>query len=191
MARNRQSLKNVSFDVTTAQDMLEKLRREIERIGDAAERESIGDHVINAFWTAWHLHEWVWVAMCSDPDKRSRVLKSLGISSADGRTKNGFVEGLVKARRHLEVCRLVANSAKHVHVEVSADGPKDVQTGFRIRPSEAGAPIVLTASGFYGGNWEPMIVLDGKRHNVLGMLAGIDADWVLLVHSCLSDRPIE
>ena len=44
----------------SSRDMLEKLRREIDRLAGSIIRQEIVDHGLNAAMTAWHLTDWAW-----------------------------------------------------------------------------------------------------------------------------------
>src|SRR6516162_6062281 len=46
--------------MNSSRDMLEKLRREIDRLAGSIIRQEIVDHGLNAAMTAWHLTDWVW-----------------------------------------------------------------------------------------------------------------------------------
>src|SRR5262245_40371143 len=46
--------------INSSRDMLEKLRREIDRLAGSIIRQEIVDHGLNAAMTAWHLTEWTW-----------------------------------------------------------------------------------------------------------------------------------
>src|SRR5262249_8844771 len=44
--------------MNSSRDMLEKLRREIDRLAGSIIRQEIVDHGLNAAMTAWHLTDW-------------------------------------------------------------------------------------------------------------------------------------
>src|SRR5262250_396169 len=46
--------------MNSSRDMLEKLRREIDRLAGSIIRQEIVDHGLNAAMTAWHLTDWTW-----------------------------------------------------------------------------------------------------------------------------------
>jgi hypothetical protein len=46
--------------INSSRDMLEKLRREIDRLAGSIIRQDIVDNGLNAAMTAWHLTDWVW-----------------------------------------------------------------------------------------------------------------------------------
>jgi hypothetical protein len=47
-----------TFAINSSRDMLEKLRREIERLAHSIIRQEVVDHGLNAAMTAWHLTDW-------------------------------------------------------------------------------------------------------------------------------------
>src|SRR5262245_23870589 len=49
-----------TFAMQSSRDVLEKLRREIDRLAGPIIRQDIVDNGLNAAMTAWHLTDWVW-----------------------------------------------------------------------------------------------------------------------------------
>src|ERR1700741_5254748 len=49
-----------TFALDSSRDMLEKLRREIERLAGSIIRQEVVDHALNAAMTAWHLTDCTW-----------------------------------------------------------------------------------------------------------------------------------
>jgi|SRR5689334_12328999 hypothetical protein len=49
-----------TFALDSSRDMLEKLKREIERLAGSIIRQEVVDHGLNAAMTAWHLTDWTW-----------------------------------------------------------------------------------------------------------------------------------
>ena len=49
-----------TFAIDSSRDMLEKLKREIERLSSSMIRQEVVDHGLNAAMTAWHLTDWTW-----------------------------------------------------------------------------------------------------------------------------------
>ena len=47
-----------TFALDSSRDMLEKLKREIERLAGSIIRQEVVDHGLNAAMTAWHLTDW-------------------------------------------------------------------------------------------------------------------------------------
>jgi hypothetical protein len=53
--------------------MVEKLKREIERVAGSIVRQEIIDHRLNAAMTSWHLTDWTWKEI-KDSIPRMRAL---------------------------------------------------------------------------------------------------------------------
>ena len=49
-----------TFALDSSRDMLEKLKREIERLAGSIIRQEVVDPGLNAAMTAWHLTDWTW-----------------------------------------------------------------------------------------------------------------------------------
>src|SRR5437899_1846509 len=49
-----------TFAINSSRDLLEKLKREIERLAGSIIRQEVVDHGLNAAMTAWHLTDWTW-----------------------------------------------------------------------------------------------------------------------------------
>jgi len=49
-----------TFALDSSRDMLEKLKREIERLAGSIIRQEVVDHAVNAAMTAWHLTDCTW-----------------------------------------------------------------------------------------------------------------------------------
>jgi hypothetical protein len=49
-----------TFAINSSRDMLEKLKREIERLAGSIIRQEVVDNGLNAAMTAWHLTDWTW-----------------------------------------------------------------------------------------------------------------------------------
>ena len=49
-----------TFAINSSRDMLEKLKRELERLAGSIIRQEVVDHGLNAAMTAWHLTDWTW-----------------------------------------------------------------------------------------------------------------------------------
>jgi len=176
--------KLVTFERTSARDMLQKLRREIERLESAADRAFVRDHVVNAFWTAWHLHEWVWDAIRERPELKDVTLKYRGIDEAGIDDQRAF--GVALARRFvpLKICWLIATSPKLIQV---------------VLPSESDARAVMPAVSGIDGSREmqvfstaasastrciPMIIIVGKPVVATRILKEIEDYWITLIHEC-------
>lgn len=191
MARS-ESIELISFDLTSAKDHLEKLRREIDRFESTREREQMGDHLVNAFWTAWHLHDWVWDTIRDQPELQRRVFAKFGISASDVNGQRDFGGELGRRNRDLEVARIIATSSKHVHVSLHNDSPKAVGTAFRtvtaMTNALSGGMQVLDGMGGTHIEWSPMIVVEDKPTPALEVLQRLDAFWVDLIYGCEIER---
>jgi hypothetical protein len=176
----------VAFERTSPRDILEKLRREIERIECPADRAFVGDHVVNAFWTAWRVHEWVWDAIKERPELKDAVLKYRGIDEPGIDDQTVF--GIALARRFvpLKICRLIVTSPRFVQV---------------VLPPESDAVAVLPAVNNNGGGvaddvqlvsthalastqCTPMIIIMGRPVIATRILKEIEDYWITLVHEC-------
>src|ERR1700741_3727609 len=62
-----------TFALDSSRDMLEKLKREIERLAGSIIRQEVVDHGLNAAMTAWHLTDWTWREI-QDSTPRLRTL---------------------------------------------------------------------------------------------------------------------
>jgi hypothetical protein len=60
-----------TFAINSSRDMLEKLKREIERLAGSIIRQEVVDHGLNAAMTAWHLTDWTWKEIRNSPRLRS------------------------------------------------------------------------------------------------------------------------
>src|SRR5262249_19689196 len=63
--------------INSSRDMLEKLKREIERLAGSIIRQEIADHGLNAAMTALHLTDWTWREIQdSTPRLRSLIARA-------------------------------------------------------------------------------------------------------------------
>src|ERR1051325_3230026 len=106
-------LRLVTFEATSATDVLAKLHREIDRIESGGDHESVRDHVVNAFWTAWHFHGWLWDAVKDKPELKDAVLKYRGLDGEVLDSKLSFGSALAERFVPLRICRLIATSPRH------------------------------------------------------------------------------
>src|SRR5262245_40633361 len=101
---------------TSGSDVIEKLRRELQRIEHASDSESMKDHVINAFWTSWHVHKWMWNAIDGKANLKQAVLEYRGIAAEKIVDDIAFGAALASRFVPLKICRQVATSACYVDV---------------------------------------------------------------------------
>ena len=178
-------LQLVTFERTSAKGVLEKLRREIERIESGIEREFAADHVINAFWTAWHLHAWLWDAIKERPTLKIDVLQYRGIDEQGIEDHHSFGTALARRFVPLKICRMIATAPRHVRVVLS---PKDANDGTTYQAfdvvggSVTGGAEDLSAVGQSAVRWVPMVIVMGKPVVATRLLNEIESYWITLIH---------
>jgi hypothetical protein len=177
----------VAFDQTSARDVIEKLRREIDRIESLAERDFAKDHVMNAFSTAWHIHEWLWDTIKDEPELKAAVLKYRGI---DETIDDHQAFGLALARRFvpLKICRVIATSSKHLHVIVSSESREHDGAEFQafdvIGGGLSGTTQDPSVPALSAVRCMPAVIIMGRRVAAARLLAEIDDYWVTLIEGC-------
>src|SRR5262249_57542595 len=95
--------------MNSSRDMLEKLRREIDRLAGSIIRQEIVDHGLNAAMTAWHLTDWVWREI-QGSTRRSTLTAKAG---APIRELKQFQELVKRNCAELAYCEDIAISTKH------------------------------------------------------------------------------
>jgi hypothetical protein len=160
----------VTFDRTSAFDVIEKLRRDIARIDSSTECSIARDHTINAFWTAWHIHQWMWDAISDKPDLKLAVLKYRGIERYTIGDHETF--GAVLAGRFvpLKICRMIATSPRYVQVSST-----DAQA--KMSGADLGASENLASS-------KPMVIVMGRPIAATRLLVEVDEYWVTMMNDC-------
>ena len=113
-------LQLVTFEGTTAKAILAKLHREIERICSNQNTEFAADHVINAFWTAWNMHAWIWDAIKDQPALRDAVIAFRGLEEERVVDATSFGTALARRFVPLKICRKIATGPRHVQVAWSS-----------------------------------------------------------------------
>jgi len=94
----------------SSRDMLEKLRREIDRLAASIIRQEIVDHGLNAAMTAWHLTDWAWREI-----QGSTLLPTLTArAGAPIRDLKQFQELVKRNCAELAYCEGIAISTKHL-----------------------------------------------------------------------------
>jgi hypothetical protein len=93
----------------SSRDMLEKLRREIDRFAGSIIRQEIVDHGLNAAMTAWHLTDWAWREI-QDSTRRPTLTVRAG---ATIREVKQFQEFVKRNCAELAYCEGIAISTKH------------------------------------------------------------------------------
>jgi hypothetical protein len=155
----------VDLRATSGPDVIEKLRREVRRVEQANDPETARDHVINAFWTAWHVHKWMWEAIDAKPELKRAVLEYRGIASY--KIDNEIAFGAVLASRFvpLKICRQIATSSHYVDV----------------------LPTLLETSTSNPIKSTPTIVVLGKPMPAVRLLMEIDQYWFTMIVDCAID----
>jgi hypothetical protein len=172
------------FDRYTPPEMVDKLKRELDRFKEADTRRAREDHMMNFVWTAWHLYEWTWRGIealgTNDPKRLEKAL---------GATWQSDVEFRDWAKREcpeLGACRQLSNAAKHPG---SSDVAKDELTAdVTARPTMSAAKVTLADIALvehwsheikYGEGWQSaesvfQRILDFWTHT---MGYGLNIDW--------------
>src|ERR1700745_3613410 len=93
----------------SSRDMLEKLRREIDRLAGSIIRQEVVDHGLNAAMTAWHLADWTWKEIKDSPRLRSLTARA----RTPIRELKQFQEFVKRDCAELAYCEGIAVSTKH------------------------------------------------------------------------------
>ncbi len=111
-----------TFAIDSSRDMLEKLKREIERLAGSIIRQEVVDHGLNAAMTAWHLTDWTWREIQgSTPRLRSlraragtpiRELKQFQEFVKRNCTELAYCEGIAVSTKHFAFSKLPMFSTK-------------------------------------------------------------------------------
>ena len=173
-------LKLVTFDPTSARHVLAKLHREIERIDSAPGDVHVGDHISNAFSTAWQLHQWVWDAIHNEPRLRAAVLKYRGLEEAGVQDSTTFGAALAGRFVPLKICRVIANTPKHIRVVLAEDSKLSDADGESFS-SESDESRMLNLSP---QRWVAAIVVMDRTVAATRLLREIEEYWVTLIHEC-------
>ena len=107
--REPQPTQPKTLAMQSSRDMLEKLKREIDRLAGSIIRQEIVDHGLNAAMTAWHLTDWAWREI-----QGSTRLPTLTASAwAPIRDLKQFQELVKRNCAELAYCEGIAISTKH------------------------------------------------------------------------------
>ena len=174
--------KLITFEHTSAKHLLDKLRREIERVDAAGERAFAQDHVTNAFWTAWSVHEWMWQAIKGRPDLKAAVLAYRGIDQAGIEDEKSFGTALAGRFVPLKICRAIATSAKQAEVLLHAGAAPSASAG--AEGSLNGKMHILSKRASTIAPDKPMIIVMGKPVSATRLLEEIEQYWTTLIHEC-------
>lgn len=173
----------VTFESTHAQGILAKLHREIERLLNASEGEFASDHVINAFWTAWHMHVWIWDAIKDQPALKDAVFKYRGIEEENIGNSSSFGTALARRFVPLKICRMIAMSPRHARIVLDSESAAEGNPAFEVegssRRAEARNPSPREPAGM---RKVPMVVVMGRTIAVTQLLREVEEYWVTLIH---------
>jgi hypothetical protein len=158
----------VTFHNTCAIDTIEKLRREVDRIECADDSDSVRDHVVNAFWTAWHVHQWMWDTIRDKPSLKLAVLKYRGIERHQIEDHETFGALLASRFVPLKICRLIAASSQYVQVSLTGEH----------------GLLLLATPDSNSVRSTPMVMLMGRPIAATRLLVEIDDYWVTMILDC-------
>jgi hypothetical protein len=124
-----------TFAISSSRDMLEKLKREIERLAGSIIRQEIVDHGVNAAMTAWHLTECTWREIQgSIPRVRSLTARA----GTPIRELEQFQEFVKRDCAELAYCEGIAVSTKHFAFSKLPVFSTKVTERFKINPDPIG-----------------------------------------------------
>jgi hypothetical protein len=176
-------LQLVTFESTHARGILAKLHREIERLQNASEGEFASDHVINAFWTAWHMHVWIWDAIKDQPALRDAVLKYRGIEEENIVSCSSFGTALARRFVPLKICRMIAMSPRHARIVLGSESGAVGSPAFEVEGSSRRAQVSNPPTrGPAETRSVPMVVVMGRPIAVTQLLREVEDYWVTLIH---------
>ena len=107
--REPQRTQPKTLAMQSSRDMLEKLRREIDRLAGSILRQEIVDHGLNAAMTAWHLTDWAW----REIQGSTRLPTLTARAGAPIRELKQFQELVKRNCAELAYCEGIAISTKH------------------------------------------------------------------------------
>lgn len=151
---------NLTFQIATPRDALEKARREFGALQAAVadqDKTRIGDCLYNFAVSVYHVKDWVIEQPSSTYSKQD-------------------VEALVKATPALLVCRDVCNASKHRNIRNYSPDASSVLTsapGFTLAVTSRGAGSAPTAPKFR----LKIVTKDGRRLEVLALGSGALEAW--------------
>ena len=148
----------------SSRDMLEKLRREIDRLAGSIIRQDIVDHGLNAAMTAWHLTDWAWREI-EGSTRRPTLTARAG---APIRELKQFQELVKRNCAELAYCEDIAISTKHFTFSKLPVFSTKVTERFKINPigkdggatrhqfSPTGETVTYTAqaAGLWNCRWK-------------------------------------
>src|SRR5215471_17474127 len=118
----------------SSRDMLEKLKREIDRLAGSIIRQEILDHGLNAAMTAWHLTDWAW----REIQGSTRLPTLTASAGAPIRELKQFQELVKRNCAELAYCEGIAISTKHFTFSKLPVFSTKVTERFKINPDPIG-----------------------------------------------------
>jgi hypothetical protein len=108
--------------IESSRDMLEKLKREIERLAGSIIRQEVVDHAVNAAMTAWHLTDCTWREIQGSIPRRRTLTARAGTPIKELKEFQEFVkrdciemaycEGIAVSTRHFAFSKFPVFSTK-------------------------------------------------------------------------------
>ena len=171
----------VSFDRTSACDVIEKLRRDIARIDSCAECALARDHTISAFWTAWHIHQWLWEVISRQPELKTALLSYRGIDNDQIEDSVAFGRALAQRFVPLKICRMIATSPNYVRVFIPSHDQGDAAAGV---PDAQGDRTGFNYAADTPSGSVPMVLILGRPIAATRLLNEVDQYWVTMMVDC-------
>ena len=128
----------------SSRDMLEKLRREIDRLAGSIVRQEIVDHGLNAAMTAWHLTDWAW----REIQGSTRLPTLTARAGTPIRELKQFQELVKRNCAELAYCEGIAISTKHFVFSKLPVFSTKVTERFTIGPVPINKDVVATLHQF-------------------------------------------
>ena len=119
-----------AFAIESSRDLLEKLKREIDRLAGSIMRQEVVDHALNAAMTAWHLTDLTWREI---QDSTPR-LRSLTAKAGRIRDLKQFQEFVKRECMELANCEGIAVCTKHFVFSKLPMFSSKVSERFKISP---------------------------------------------------------
>ena len=124
-----------TFAIESSRDLLEKLKREIERLAGSITRQEVVDHGLNAAMTAWHLTDWTWREIQGSIPRLRSLTARAGTSI---RELKQFQEFVKRNCAELAYCEGIVVSTKHFAFSKLPVFSTKVTERFRISPEPIG-----------------------------------------------------
>jgi hypothetical protein len=134
-SREPQPTPQKPFAIYSSRDMLEKLKREIERLSGSVIRQEVVDHGLNAAMTAWHLTDWTWREIQRSIQRFRSVTARAGTPI---RELKQFQEFIKRDCAELAYCEGIAVSTKHFAFSKPPVFSTKVPERFKIGPDPIG-----------------------------------------------------